>query len=164
MDRSPPVSSVHGILQARIMEWVAIPFSRGLSRPRDWTRVSRIAGSFFTTWATGEAPTWQYGQIKRVHGAVTPSLSSWMCIPRFYSGTYTRTFTTTLFGESWGQPGCYLPRWEGGAPTAILDTAIKTANVHVNGLYFGTNIPIITKPAKLTAVCPDGINYFELTK
>ena len=42
-DSSPPGSSVHGILQARILEWIAIPFSRGSSWPRDWTRVSCIA-------------------------------------------------------------------------------------------------------------------------
>ena len=42
MDCSPPGSSVHGILQARILKWVAVPFSKGSSRPRDWTQVSRI--------------------------------------------------------------------------------------------------------------------------
>ena len=47
-DCSPPGSSVHGILQARLLEWVAVPFSRGSSRPRDRTQVSRIAGRFFT--------------------------------------------------------------------------------------------------------------------
>ena len=47
-DHSLPGSSVHGILQARILEWVAIPFSRGSSWPRDQTWVSRIAGRFFT--------------------------------------------------------------------------------------------------------------------
>ena len=47
MDCSPP-GSVHGILQARILEWVAISFSRGSSQPRDRTQVSRIAGRFFT--------------------------------------------------------------------------------------------------------------------
>ena len=46
---------VHGILQARILEWVAFPFSRGCSQPRDWTQVSHIAGGFFTSWATREA-------------------------------------------------------------------------------------------------------------
>ena len=56
MDRSPSSSSVHGILQARILEWVAIPFSRGSSWPRDRTHVSCITGGFFTVWATGEAP------------------------------------------------------------------------------------------------------------
>ena len=40
---------VHGILQARILEWVAFPFSRGSSQPRDRTQVSRIAGRFFTS-------------------------------------------------------------------------------------------------------------------
>ena len=49
MDCSPPGSSVHGILQARILESAAIPFSRGSSRPRDQTQVSHIAGRFFTT-------------------------------------------------------------------------------------------------------------------
>ena len=47
MDCSPPGSSVHGILQARILEWVAIPFSRGSSWPRDQTQVSHIARRFF---------------------------------------------------------------------------------------------------------------------
>ena len=45
----------NGILQARILKWVAFPFSRGSSEPRDHTQVSRIAGGFFTHWATGEA-------------------------------------------------------------------------------------------------------------
>jgi len=48
MDCSPPGFSVHGILQARILEWVAIPFSRGTSQPRDQTLVSCIAGRSFT--------------------------------------------------------------------------------------------------------------------
>ena len=56
MDCSPPGSSVHEILQARILELVAIPFSRGSCWPGDWTLVSCIAGKFFTTWTTREAP------------------------------------------------------------------------------------------------------------
>ena len=47
--------SVHGILQARIVEWVSFPFSRGTSQPREWTQISHIAGRFFTNWAIGEA-------------------------------------------------------------------------------------------------------------
>ena len=54
MDCSPPGSSVHGILQARILEWVAIPFSKVTSWPRDQTQVSGITGRFFTVWATRE--------------------------------------------------------------------------------------------------------------
>ena len=57
MDYSLPVSSIHSILQARILEWVAIPFSRGSSWPRDWTQFSCIAGILFTIWATREAHT-----------------------------------------------------------------------------------------------------------
>ena len=55
MDRSPPGFSIHGILQAKILEWAAISFSWGSSRPRGWTWVFCIAGRFFTIWATREA-------------------------------------------------------------------------------------------------------------
>ena len=55
VDCSPPGSSVHGIFQARLLEWVAISFSRGPSRPRYRTWVSRIAGRRFTLWSTREA-------------------------------------------------------------------------------------------------------------
>ena len=55
MDCSLPGSSVHGIFQARVLEWVAISFSKGSSWPRDWTQISRIAGRHFTIWATREA-------------------------------------------------------------------------------------------------------------
>ena len=55
MDLSLPGSSVHEILQARTLEWVAFLFSRGSSQPRDPTQVSHIEGGFFTVWATREA-------------------------------------------------------------------------------------------------------------
>ena len=55
MDYSLPGSSVYRMLQARILEWVAVSFSMGSSWPRDWTWVSCIAGRFFTVWATREA-------------------------------------------------------------------------------------------------------------
>ena len=58
MDCSPPGSSVYGILQARILEWVAISFSKESSWPSNRTCVSCIAGRFFTNWATREAPLW----------------------------------------------------------------------------------------------------------
>ena len=59
VDCSPPDSSVHGILQARILEWVAISFSRGSSLPRDLIHVSRIAGRHFNLWATRECPNYR---------------------------------------------------------------------------------------------------------
>ena len=55
IDCSLSGSSVHGIFQARVLEWIAISFSRGSSLPRNRTRVSRVAGRRFTVWATREA-------------------------------------------------------------------------------------------------------------
>ena len=55
MDCIRPGSSVHGILQARILEWVAVPFSRGSTQSRNWTQISLTAGGFFTIWVTREA-------------------------------------------------------------------------------------------------------------
>ena len=49
---SLPRFSGHGILQVRMLEWIAIPFSRGSSWPKGWTLVSCITGRFFTIWAT----------------------------------------------------------------------------------------------------------------
>ena len=73
MDCSPPGSSAHGILQARIPEWVAIPFSRRSSWPRDWTRVSHIVGRFFTIWAARKAQTEAVlSRVSRI----------WLCDPK----------------------------------------------------------------------------------
>ena len=55
VDCNLPGSSIHGILQARTLEWIAISFSRGSSWPRDWTQVSRLAGRRFNLWATRKA-------------------------------------------------------------------------------------------------------------
>ena len=53
--------TVHGILQARILEWVAFPFSRGSSQSRDQTQVSLIAGKFIASWATREVQQYWSG-------------------------------------------------------------------------------------------------------
>ena len=76
MDCSPPGSSVHGILQARILEWVAISFSRRSSQPRDQTQVSHIAGRCFNLWATREALTF-YNILMQLLTQSCPTL----CIP-----------------------------------------------------------------------------------
>ena len=52
---NPTDYTIYGILQARILAWVAFPFSSGSSQPRDQTQVSRIIGGFFTNWAIREA-------------------------------------------------------------------------------------------------------------
>ena len=57
-------SSVHGILQATILEWVAIPFFRGSSWSRGQTQVSCIAGRFFTIWATGKSYYYDFKQTR----------------------------------------------------------------------------------------------------
>ena len=75
-DCGPPGSSVHGSLQARILEGVARPSSRGSSRPRDRTQFSSIAGGFFTVWATREDPCKEWQSPKVGHwldGKVTDS-------------------------------------------------------------------------------------------
>ena len=56
VDFSPPGFSVHGILRARLLVWVAIPISKGSSLPRNRTHISHVAGRFFIIWTTREAP------------------------------------------------------------------------------------------------------------
>ena len=63
MDCSLPGSSVHGIFQVRVLEWVAISFSKESSWPRDRTWVSHIAGRHFTVWATREAPNFPVWKV-----------------------------------------------------------------------------------------------------
>ena len=67
LDCSPPGSSVHGILQARILERVAILFFKASSQPRDWTYVSCIAGRFFTIWAIREASYYPISKTLHLH-------------------------------------------------------------------------------------------------
>ena len=68
MDCSLPGFSVHGILQARILEWVAVPFSSGSSQPRGWTQVSRIAGGFFADWASRKPKNTAVGSCSLLQG------------------------------------------------------------------------------------------------
>ena len=70
MDCSLPGSSIHGIFQSRVLEWVATSFSRRSSRPRNWTRVSRIVGRRFTIWATSEV----HQQLRHFHFALGPTV------------------------------------------------------------------------------------------
>ena len=75
VDCSPPGSSIPGILQARILEWVAISFSRGSSQPRGLTQVSRIAGRCFNFWATREVSYFSPTLISEI---VKPFWPSWL--------------------------------------------------------------------------------------
>ena len=69
MDHNPPGSSILGILQAGVLEWVPTPFSGGTSQPRDWTWVTHIGGRCFTTWATREALC-SLNETKRIENSV----------------------------------------------------------------------------------------------
>ena len=95
-----PGSSIHGILQARILEWVAISFSRGSSRPRDRTQVSHTAGRCFNLWATREAHQLQrifFDEIGNVQ-LITPSF---VPLPTFYISLYYHMLShVTLFISS----------------------------------------------------------------
>ena len=66
MDYSLPGFSVHGIFQARVLEWVAIAFSRGSSQPRDQTQVSRFGGRHVTIWDTSEGPDSKLKQLQLI--------------------------------------------------------------------------------------------------
>ena len=75
---SPPGSSVHGILQARILEWFSISFSRRFSWSRDWTQFSCIAGRFFTIWVIWEAPFSSLSGCRVTHnGLLRPWVVPW---------------------------------------------------------------------------------------
>ena len=90
MDCSLPGSSVHGIFQAIVLEWIAISFSSGSSRPRDRTRVSRIVDRRFTVWATREV---SFSMIQQFHSQVFTSLKgTYMSIKR-YSLEYSEHYT-----------------------------------------------------------------------
>ena len=120
MDRSPPDSSVHGFLQARILEWGAMPFSRGSSRPRDRTLVSHvscIAGRFFTHWATWEALLKGYQAV--VSQKNSRSLNKSQGRERGFAGIYC--FVCHDFDESSYQPAqCVgLPKSTGGEEEAL---------------------------------------------
>ena len=69
--------TVHGILQARLLEWVAVPFSRGSSQPRDGTQVSCIAGGFFTSWPPGKYKNTGVGSLSLLQGIFLTHELNW---------------------------------------------------------------------------------------
>ena len=122
---SPPGSSVHRILQARILQWIAIPFSRVSSWPRDRTRISHIEGRFFTIWATRR--TWKWLIMKMsLQDVKEIRFSSYTLIPCFFSslvigGSADKEFVCNagdlslipLLGRSSGQGNGYPLHYSG---------------------------------------------------
>ena len=91
--------TVHGTVQARILDWVAFPFSRGSSQLGDWTQVSCIAGGFFASWATREAQTEYYLAIKI---KILPFAAKWMKSREYYASWNERKtkYCISLYMES----------------------------------------------------------------
>ena len=92
--------TVHGILQARILEWIAVGFSRGSSQPRNQTQVSCIAGRFFTSWATRKL--WVYLNLYSLswwcHPTISSSVAPFSCCPQSLpaSGSFPMSQLFTL--------------------------------------------------------------------
>ena len=95
MDCSLPGSSVRGIFQASILEWVTISSPRGSSWPRKWTWVSCIAGRFFTNWVTREATKENGSEIRLLYEQYLPSI----------------IITWNFLSSSFQASGLYIPGW-----------------------------------------------------
>ena len=98
-----PVSSVHGIFQAIVLEWIAISFSRGSSQPRDQTRVSHIVDRCFTFWATREVPELAETHVYRVSNAIQPSHPLSSASPPAFSRSQHQGLSLSQFFASGGQ-------------------------------------------------------------
>ena len=112
MDCSPPSSSVHGILQARILEWVAMPSSTGSSWLMDQTQVSWITGRFFTIWAIKEAfiTYFTYSSLYLLISYLCCAHFSFHSLDSGFSGSPNQLVTCgfTFKGKLRG-PRCLLP-------------------------------------------------------
>ena len=121
LDCSPPCSSVHGILQTRILEWVDIPFWRS-SQSRDRTPVSCIAGSFSTVWATsGAHSTLGSLQIKYTFVAFPETIDIWAFFPlrKCFQIIFNFWLPFQLLG-TWKFLLCWLLISKGGSLCAIV--------------------------------------------
>ena len=113
MNGSLPGSSVHGILQTRILEWIAMSFSWGSSQPRAQTWVSYIAGVFFTIWSPGKPKpptnllTWSspfpkpHGCIMCTHGETLHSYKKLMWLDWAHQGNFPFVSKDNIFTCSW---------------------------------------------------------------
>ena len=101
MDCSPPGSSVHGIFQAWILEWVAVSFSRGSSWPRDRTRVSCIVGRCFTIWATRETHQKHRRVVVSFKRMPVEIFYRWNLLPRSQLANYMHSWRQELPVQVW---------------------------------------------------------------
>ena len=120
MGCSLPGSFAHGILQARILEWVSPFLLRGSSQARDWTRISCIAGRFFTNWAVREA----WLNITQLTPYTFPSCP---CITPGRSLTKGLPAVKDQTGHSLHHIWQSTPMWKATGPTSQTDLACQTA-------------------------------------
>ena len=127
LDCSLPSSSVHGIFQARLLEWVTISSSRGSSQPRDQTRVSWTTGGFFTTWAIEEAAslTFKIQGCRLPRGHILESEDYTLPGKRETKGSWRNTGWTLTRGESWSHEG-----WAAGSSRRIWEHKGTGVSVH----------------------------------
>ena len=133
-----PGSSVPGILQARILEWVAYPFSRGSSQPRNWTGVSCIIGRFFTNWAPRDALLGGLHRIK--YRKCYDTIWAWWLTPRVVMVTQALWGAGTQRPQPQGAPA--LKQSPGGhhqRPASALRPQLFTALCPVQ---ISLNLPI----------------------
>ena len=108
---NPMDYTVHGILQARILEWVAFPFSRGSSQPRDHTQVSCIAGVFLTTNTTWEAPYKLANHHKLIHKSSNTPIKRLILTSPFFCGSWKLiTKLEKAYTENWFIKDVALPK------------------------------------------------------
>ena len=112
---------VHGILQARILEWVAFPFSRVSSQPRDQTQVSHNAGGFFTSWATGKPKNTGVSSLSLLQGIFLTQESNRGLL-------HCRQILYQLSYEGRTQENYKLKQWT----TTTLEWMIKKKKTHAS--------------------------------
>ena len=154
MDCGPPHSSVHGILHARILEWVAMPSSRGSSQPTDQTQVSCIAGGFFTVWATKKVKLSSTGHSSTMGKRMKPGrnyIATRSCIPPDFYLSLLLGGSLNLSVSSWqmlftclfGFSKYFLPSSAHRASLAVQWLRFYTFNARGAGSNpdLGTKIP-----------------------
>ena len=155
MDCSLPGSSVHGIFQARILDWVAISFSRGSSQPRDGTWVSRTIGRCFTVWATREVLSLVSGH-QVGSGNVNTGVCACVCVCTL-SDVWLLATPRTVDHQSPLFVG--FSRWKHRSglpfptPGDLPDPGIKPASPAMAGRFF-TTVPR-GKPKALNYLSPN---------
>ena len=124
INRSPPGSSVHGIFQARILEWVAISFSRGSPWPRDWTCVSCI--SCIVRWILYHCTFWEVPTLpsilaKRSYGKICYILALLLCSQKTKEVDKLKFFSKCL---AWASLLLRFPRSQSGIKKVILTSPV----------------------------------------